>query len=513
MREPAHRPVGRLAGILLLAVGFVIGGLFGLVVMASAVLADRRRPGQGPALAALAATVLLGLAGVSSVVGGTPDASELSPAFAADRELAAAAALAAGVCAVFAVVGAGLSERARRDPVSARIDRRSLTADAVAAAGALVLAALALLVRMALAPEPLRPDFLELVANLRLGNGYVRGVAPALDATAMHPPLAPVVAAIFPGIVKQVHVVVSVLVVLVTAGVGRRLGGIRGAVGAGVTATFLPSLWGQQLPEALAALGVVTAVLSVWPDRPAVTRAALGGSCLAMAALARPEAIVAVPVVVAWMAIRTRWNTPSVIACACTAIVLVGPWLLWTQDRFGVVQPSTSLGATLAGATAPSATRGERIGELDPLPAPPAGTNEGVLDRSRTKAGLERSWTARAPLIVAARVGRAWDLWVPSSIRDARAARGLPTPGGSAGVVAEAGASVVFGAWLVVRRSDWRRLLPFYALPATFTAVSALTFGSRDIRSWTAPFVATAVGLFLAELVRRRERTFARPSC
>jgi hypothetical protein len=496
---------------LLVAVAFLVGGLFGAAVMVIVLRADRSSPGGATALAALGAAVLLALAGVFTVLGGLPLASELTPAFASDRGLAAAAALAAAVCALFSVVALARAEREARPAPAVPMDWQSLTAIGAVVAGGVALGALALGVRVASAPEALRPDFAELVTNLRLGNGYARGVAPALDATALHPPLAPFVAAIFPGIVDHVHVVVSALVVLVTAGLGGRLGGIRGAIGAGLMAALLPSMWGQQLPEALAALGVASALLFAWPEKASVPSAALAGACLGLAALARPEAIVAAPIVVVWMALRTRWNASPVIACAVAAVALMGPWLLWTQDQFGVLQPSTSLGATLAGANAESTTRGARIGELAPLPPPPPGTDEGFLDGTRRRAAIERFWTGRMPVVIAARVGRAWDLWWPASVHDARTARGLTTPGGSPGVVLEAGTSLVLMAWLWARRRDWRRLFPFYAMPAAFTLVSAATFGSRDVRSWTAPLAAAVVGLFLAELARRGEGPVAVP--
>ncbi|MEY2568963.1 MAG: hypothetical protein QOE35_3492 [Actinomycetota bacterium] len=498
-----HRPIATPVAALLVLVAFVIGGLFGASVMVAAAVADRRTADSGPTVAGLTAVVLLALAGVFSVLGGTPKASELTPAFASDRGLAAAAALGAGMSALYALVGFALAERERHQPLVSSIDRRSLSRVVVAGVGGISLLSLAIAVRAALAPAPLRVDFAQLVINLRLGDGYTRGVAPALDATALHPPLAPLVAAILPGVVSNVHVLVSALVVLATAGLGARLGGVRGAVGAGLVAAVLPSMWGQQLPEALAALGVTCGVLFAWPDRISAPSAALSGACLALGALSRPEAGLALPVVVVWIAMRSKWNAAPVVACALAAAALMGPWMFWTHDRFGTLLPSTSLGATLAGANLQVTTRGLRIGELDPLPPPPSGVDEGVVDATRRNEGFKRLWSARTPVVVGARIGRAWDLWAPWGVQQARTARGLTTPGSAPGVFVEAAASLVLMVWLWLRRRNWRRLLPFYGLPLAFTLVSALTFGSRDIRSWTAPIVATAVGLVLGDLWRR----------
>jgi hypothetical protein len=467
------------------------------------VQANRSRPGEATAQTAIAAVALLGLAAVFSVLAGVPKVTELTPGFASDRSYAAAAAQAAGIAMLFVVVAGATAERRRvREPLS-RIDTEAAVATGTTILGAVALGALAIAVRLAYAPPPMRVDFAEVVTNLSLGNGYTRGTPPALDPTALHPPLAPVLAAIFPGRLDAVQVLVSSLVVLAVAGLGARIGGLRAAIGAGIIAALLPSLWGLQLPEALAALGVTAGVFFAWPDRATASAAALAGACLGLAVLARPEAVLAIPVVVAWMVLRTRWNAPPVIACALVAMLVVGPWLAWTQTRFGTILPSTSLGTTIAGANVDSVVHGERLGELDPLPPPPSGTNEGFVDSRRRHAGLDRFWTKRTPVVIVARLGRAWDIWSPASVRSAREARGLSTPGGGPGVLLEAAASLILLAWLAARRRDWVRLLPLYALPIAFTLLSAVTYGSRDLRGWTAPIVALAVGSFLAEVARR----------
>ena len=62
-------------------------------------------------------------------------------------------------------------------------------------------------------------------------------------------------------------------------------------------------MWGQRLPGALAGLLVVTALLLAWPDRLTVARASTAGVLLVGAALARPESLLALPVVIAWVAV------------------------------------------------------------------------------------------------------------------------------------------------------------------------------------------------------------------
>jgi hypothetical protein len=481
--------------------------VFGAAIVGALVVAAHRRVRWHPA--AIAA-VLLMFAAALTVLPGLPSAAQVTPRYAEDRHWAASAALAAGMCALVAVWHGARAERALPGRRVARlpVDWARVRQLVVAATPAVVIAVVALAVRIALVPDALRPDFRELVENLRLGNGYARGSGASLEATGLHPPLAPLLAAVLPGLERAALVAVSMATVVTTAALGWRLGGRRGAIAAGASAALLPSLWGLQLPEALAALAVSTAVVLAWPGRPSGVSAALAGLCLGAGALARPEVVLVVPVLVAWLGLASRgggrWGVAPLAALAATAALVLTPWTIWMHEQFGTWLPSTSLGATLLGSNAEPVTSGTRLGELDPLPAPPTGAREGQLDEARRRQGWERLRDQAGPALAAARAGRAWDMWSPEAVVEARDARGLDTPGGSLGVVLEGAASATAFGWLIASRRSWRARLPFYALPIAFTLLSVLTFGSRDLRGWVAPFVATAVGLVLARVVPKR---------
>jgi hypothetical protein len=249
-----------------------------------------------------------------------------------------------------------------------------------------------------------------------------------------------------------------------------------------------------------------------WPTELTPRRAAGAGVALGAAALARPEALLVLPVVLLWVSlVRGRALGRELAMLAAVALVAVAPWEVHMYRAFDTWLPTTSLGATLEGANRPSARAGTRIGELVPVRAAAADENEGLVDSARRAAGWRALRSHATPVVVGARVLRGWDLLSPSSIRDARAVRGLETPGGPVGVVVEGAASVIAVGWLVMRRREWRRLLPFFLLPAAFTALSAVTFGSRDLRAWVAPLVAVAVASLVAR-VRRRVPSGARSS-
>jgi hypothetical protein len=360
-------------------------------------------------------------------------------------------------------------------------------------------------VRAAFGPPALRLDLVDIVANLRLGHGYARGSGASVEPTAAFPPLAPVLAAVLPGLVQTAVVAVSSITVLVTGLIGWRLGGSKAAVTCAAVAALLPSMWGQQLPEALAALAVTGAVALAWPDRLDVRSGALAGLCLGAAALARPECVVAGAVVVAWMVVARADARAAAVACVLAAATLFVPWQLWVHERFNTWAPSTGLGATLAGANADVVRSGPRIGDIAPRPAAPPGA-EASLDRRRQDDARQKLLQPRTAVVAIARLGRAWDVWPPSQVVHARQARQASTPGGAAGVVLEGAVSVAAIAWLVGHRRLWRPFLPLYGLPMAFTLISLLTFGSRDLRAWTAPFVAVAFGLLVSSMYPSRPR-------
>jgi len=270
-------------------------------------------------------------------------------------------------------------------------------------------------------------------------------------------------------------------------------------------AAVIPSLWGQQLPEALCALFVTLALVFAMPARITRARAVLAGACLGAAALARPEAIVVIPVVVVWLLANLGGRVLGRVALVVMACVaLLAPWQVRVHETFGTWAPTTGLGAVLAGASAPVAQHGDAIGTYQPQAPAPLGVAEGRADQADRHLAWHRSWGSHFVLVAGARVLRGWDLWSPASSARARARRGLSLPGGAPGVVIEAAAAAAAAFELLMRRRHWRLVLPLYGLPLMFTLVSAATFGDRQLRSWAAPVVATAAGLAIARLWARR---------
>ncbi|MCB1016209.1 MAG: hypothetical protein KDB10_14005, partial [Acidimicrobiales bacterium] len=156
---------------------------------------------------------------------------------------------------------------------------------------------------------------------LRVGAGLDGAAATG------QPPLALVVAAVFPTTLALVPAVLSGATVLASFLLGRRLAGRRCGLVAAALVAALPLLWDQRLPGVLAGLATVVALLLVWPDRVTVARAGTAGGLLVLASLARPEAVLVVPVAAVWLAAwpgRTARRERRAALVAFVVVALTG---------------------------------------------------------------------------------------------------------------------------------------------------------------------------------------------
>ncbi len=332
-------PPGPLTITLVVAGGFLIGGPFGLVIAALAVLVWRRHPDWLGAL-----TVgLLATAAVGSVLGAWPGPDSLRQSFAADRPWGAAAGLAAGVSLLVAVARAARSDRALSPAAPQPADHAALRERIGPWLPCAAVTVLAGAVSLAVAPAAL-PDGARAAAEaLRAGQGFLH----APGAT-RYPPAALVVAAAFPSALGAALAATTAATAAATLVLGTRLGGRRTGILAGLVVAALPLVWAQPLPGALAGLTVVTALLLAWPDRLTAARAVTAGALLAVGTLARPEALIVLPVAVVWIIV---WPAPvssgTTLARAGTVLgaAVLGLWL-WASGVDDAVDGWWSAAAT-----------------------------------------------------------------------------------------------------------------------------------------------------------------------
>jgi 4-amino-4-deoxy-L-arabinose transferase-like glycosyltransferase len=265
------------------------------------------------------------------------------------------------------------------------------------------------------------------LANLLAdGHGFVdpgNGTA-----TALHPPLFPLLLAPFSWLgldsyqgQRVVVCLVGAATIVVVGLVARRLAGDRaGLIGAALAAVspVLISADGAVMSETL--LGLLVALVAyVAYAHESARRGVLLGALIGLAALTRGEAIL----LLLLLARRPRRELAvMVLACA----LVLAPWTIRNLTTFDKpVLISTNEGNLIAGANCPGTYRGRDIGSWD-LRCVPGGPieDESVAAARFRRAGLDyaHDHAGRVPLVLLARLGRTFELYQP--IRQAQNAEG-----------------------------------------------------------------------------------------
>jgi 4-amino-4-deoxy-L-arabinose transferase-like glycosyltransferase len=293
---------------------------------------------------------------------------------------------------------------------------------------------------------------------------------------------------------------------------GRRLTGAgAGLLAAGLAATYpvMVATDGSLRSESVYALAVALALLAALRLResPSIARAAVLGAAIAVAALVRSEALLLL-VLLAFPVAGLRHGAVAAAAC----LVVLTPWLArcWVAfDRPVLV--STNVGGLLAGANCDTTYAGALLGQWDfgCLP-PPVSANEAVESAVLRDRGLRyaRDHAGRLPVVVAARVGRTFELYRPNQNahmehfyegRDLRVAQAGTVTFYVLAVLAAVGAAGVR------RRSGpvWILLAPV----ALVVVATAISYGFTRFRIAAEPglVVLAAFGL-MAIRDRRRHR-------
>jgi 4-amino-4-deoxy-L-arabinose transferase-like glycosyltransferase len=312
--------------------------------------------------------------------------------------------------------------------------------------------------------------------------------------------------------------------------IGRRLAGPRaGLIAAGIAAIY-PNLWlhdGMLMSEPMA---IFTICLVLWSayhfwDAPTFGRVAwLGVSC-GLAALARSEFLLTIPLLVlplvvirsrAWLD-RARWLA---VGCA-TALATIAPWVVYNSARFEEpVYMSTNFAVTLAAANCDSTYYGDRIGYKDFRCAIAAHESAEArvdnwtdLDASQRDEHLRpevnryiRDHEKRVPLVVAARLGRILKLYGVGQELDLdhrvhRQDKSV-VQAGLASWYLLAGMAVAGG--VALRRRRDVPIWPLIAVPAIVVIAVALTFGQTRYRAPAEPVVVLLAAVAADAWLRRR---------
>jgi 4-amino-4-deoxy-L-arabinose transferase-like glycosyltransferase len=397
--------------------------------------------------------------------------------------------------------------------------------------GALALAALVgfgLRLAYALAlvkSKPLLGDALEFHVQANLladGKGYIQPfvylASGAAHASADKPPLFPSLEALVSlagGRSAAWHHLVGVLAgtgtIVVVGLVGRRVAGPRaGLIAAGLAAVYplLIAADGSLRSESVYALCLSLVLLAAlrFREAPDARRGAVLGVAIAAAALTRGEALVLLGLLVVPLAWRHR-RAGLVAGAAC--VLVLAPWLARCWIAFD--QPvviSTNVGGLLAGANCDTTYAGQLLGEWDYrcLPADRPG-NEAVASTRLRDQGLRyaRAHAGRLPVVIAARLGRSFELFRPrQQAREEAFFEGRDLR------VEQAGVAIYYllallalaGAVLLARRRG-----PWWVLAAPVgmvVFVTVISYGITRFRVGAEPAIVVLAAVALDALVARR---------
>jgi 4-amino-4-deoxy-L-arabinose transferase-like glycosyltransferase len=369
---------------------------------------------------------------------------------------------------------------------------------------------------------PLNGDALEFekLANLiGTGHGFIQpftyDAGHVAQATADKPPLYPTLEAAISflgGRTWAWHDIVGILAGTSTVGVvgllGRRVAGARtGLIAAGIAAVYplLIAADGSLRSEPLSALLVTLVLLTALGLReaPSVRRALLVGALIGLAALNRGEAVLllALPFALAGM----RRGGFATLAC----VAVLAPWFIRCWVVFD--QPvfiSTNVGGLLAGANCDATYYGGLLGQwyLGCLPTPHH-KNEAQASNELRRVGLTYAshHKSRLPVVLAARLGRSFELYRPrqnADIEHVYEGRSLRVE--QAGVLMYyVLALLAMGGVVVLRRRDgpWGVLLSPFVL---VVVVSLTAYGFTRFRISAEPALVVLAAVALDALLRRR---------
>ena len=226
---------------------------------------------------------------------------------------------------------------------------------------------------------------------------------------------------------RYTMVVLGTLLVGLVGLLGRRVGGETVGLVAAAIAAISPNIWvndGLVMSETLTALTATAALFCAlrWYDRPSARRAVELGVVCGLAALARVEFLLLLPLLVVVVAFKlprpARERGSELLIVLATAAVVMAPWVGFNLARFhDPTFISTNDGLTLAGANCDAVYHGQATGFWTIATCAdnvPPGDQSQVASALRHR-GLDymRAHASRVPLVVLARLGRTWSFFRP----------------------------------------------------------------------------------------------------
>ncbi|MGH9213633.1 MAG: ArnT family glycosyltransferase [Acidimicrobiales bacterium] len=279
--------------------------------------------------------------------------------------------------------------------------------------------------------------------------------------------------------------------------VARRAGALyadRVGLIAAVLATVYANLWMNDvimMAEAVTAACLAGALVAAYLliESPSTHRAAVLGGLIALSALARAEIVVlglliAVPAILVgsrdW-----RGRLGQAAACAGAALLVLAPWVGYNLSRFDrPTYLSSGEGHVVAGANCPSTYHGRAIGFWSygcafEEPEAPVDVDQSELSAwyGARGAAYRSDHLGRLPVVVGARLARAWSIGWVDEMANVNSYEGRPVWASKLGVASFwALVPVAIGGAVAARRRDlvvW----PLLMLPLLASGIAAWYYG------------------------------------
>lgn len=357
-------------------------------------------------------------------------------------------------------------------------------------------------------------------------------------ASALHGPLYPLVLSIssrFGGTTffdhKMFSLVIGTALVALVGVVARRVAQPdrrhHVAIVAMVLAAIYPNLWiidGVLFPEGLMALCTTATVWAAfrWKSTPARRWAVAMGLLTGLAALTRGEGLLLsilliVPLVMTTREVSLRRRVSHVAWAAIACLVVLAPWAIRNARSFEVSVPLSTNGNELfVYANCDEVYSGKFLGfwsfdcqeKLREQGIDATGDEaEKSLFWRRVGFDYARENIGELPKVIAARIGRQWDVFRPIQNTEFAPIEGRDKQAARAGLLMYYGLAAL--SIVGVRQLRRRRvtLIPFAALFISVTLTAAYAYGTTRFRVPVEPAlcVLAAVGIFpLLDRLRRR---------
>lgn len=361
-------------------------------------------------------------------------------------------------------------------------------------------------------------------AHVADGQGFQRAFEP--EPTAEHPPLHVLLLAALHRVgihgyndQKLLMCLVGTATVVVIALVARRVGGDRAGLLAGAIGALYPPLWlldGTLMSETPYALAIAAVVLCAYATlrAPSPWRWAGLGALIALATLTRAEAIALVGLLVvplAWRAAPTWRGRAGAAAIATLACALViAPWSIRNLLTFEEpILLSTNGYGVLIGANCDESWYGDLLGSWaydcfrDRAPGDESQYSVDYRDR-----GLRyvRDHAERLPVVLAARMGRFWEVYRPEQSVFLQGSEGRSGEAARWGIRCFWLLSAFWIGGLVILRRRRVEVWPL-AAPIVMALVVALgVYGSTRLRVAAEPSFVALAGVSADALWRRIRR-------